>query len=152
MVAVRRFGASAALALVAAPLLLVGCAPTTPSWITVEYVVDGAERSVTMRPETVSCSELSVGGIAIVNEPVGQFTFVPATGDDPPRVRGGVAVGDDTLYVESADILFEAAGDGVFDVAASDVDAAIVENPDELEDAAETAGTLTAHLVCSPAD
>ena len=60
---------------VLAALVLAGCSSAPESAVTVSYELDGTEYSQTIHPETVTCGENGTRGVAIVDEPTGQFSF-----------------------------------------------------------------------------
>ncbi|WP_341956398.1 hypothetical protein [Microbacterium sp. LWH13-1.2] len=100
MAPLRLRSTTALLAAATMMLALAGCAPGASTGLTVTYEVDGAERTVTLDPDQITCDDGSVHGLAISNDPQGRFSI----GLDGPR-RGSVGVGSDDGLV-----LFEATG------------------------------------------
>lgn len=101
-----RLSTPAALAVSAAALLLLsGCAPT-PSWVTITYELDGAEHSVTMHPDSVTCDESSAYGGSMLESPVGIFSFLlPGTSQSGSITAG---IGPDGEPGPSVNVAFEA--------------------------------------------
>jgi hypothetical protein len=145
----RRRSAAAVVAL-ALPLVLVACVPKPlpASFITVDYELDGEARTVTMHPEGVDCSDAVIGASAVVERPVGLFTFGRAFGEGDDRLSGGVAVGEATLYVESGTVALPEVVDGVLDLPATEVTGRLADDDDPQDEGIPITGTLTAHLEC----
>lgn len=151
MAPLRRRATTAFLAAATMMLALAGCAPGASTGLTVTYEVDGAERTVTLDPDQITCDAGSVHGLAISNDPQGRFSI----GLDGPR-RGSVGVGsDDGLVLFEGTGLDLSASGTVLTVAASEGEVSLVEGwaPGDdvnvsVDDAEQYSAVLSGSISC----
>lgn len=151
MAPVRRRGLAAVLVAAVTVLALAGCSPDAATGLSVTYEVDGAERTVTLAPDQITCDEDSVHGLAISNDPQGRFSI--RLGGDR---RGSVGAGtDDGLVLFEGTGLDLSASGSTLTVGASDGEVSVVDGwrPGddvnvEPENAEQFAAVLSGSISC----
>lgn len=132
-------------------LALSGCAFGGSTGLTVTYEVDGEERTVTFKPDQITCDEDSVHGLAISNDPQGRFS-IRLSGDR----RGSVGAGSDEGLVlfEGTGLELSASG-SVLTVGESEGEVSLVEGwtPDDdvntmIDDAMQYPAMLSGSITC----
>lgn len=147
----RRRATTAVLATAALVFALAGCAPGASTGLTVTYEVDGAERTLTLDPDQITCDAESVHGLAISNDPQGRFS-IDLAGDR----RGSVGAGsDDGLVLFEATALDLSASGTVLTIGASEGQVSLVEgwSPGDdvnvgADDAEQYPAALSGSIVC----
>lgn len=132
-------------------LTLAGCAPGTATGLTVTYEVGGAERTLTLNPDQITCDADSVHGLAISNDPQGRFSIRL----DSDR-RGSVGAGsDDGLVLFEGTGLDLSASGAVLTVGQSEGEVSLVEGwapGDDVnvtaDDAEQYPATLSGSITC----
>lgn len=132
-------------------LALAGCAPGASTGLTVTYEVDGAERTLTLDPDQITCDAENVHGLAISNDPQGRFS-IGLAGDR----RGSVGAGsDDGLVLFEGTELDLSASGTVLTVGASEGDVSLVEGwapgddvNAEADDAEQYPAALSGSIIC----
>lgn len=149
-----RRASGAILAAAATVLVLAGCAPGDSAGLTVTYAVDGAERTVTLEPDQITCDADAVHGLSISNDPQGRFSIL-LDGDRRGSVGAG---GDDGLVLfEAAELDLSASGT-VLTVGPSEGEVSLVEGwapGDDVDvsadDAARYPARVSGSIVCEDA-
>lgn len=143
-------------AALALPLALTGCVGAGGgSTVTVTFEVDGAERSLTFRPDA-TCDDTGVIGLSDGGDPAGQINFGDLLLDGSPGSgSGAIEDGPGLVRFEAEEIELDRTADGVVDVAETPVDVLVFADRAESGPAYDEAdgvaadGVLTAHLVCA---
>lgn len=146
-----RRAAAAIVAAGALTLALAGCAPGAAPGLTVTYEVDGAERSVTLNPDQITCDAGGVHGLAISNDPQGRFSIGLSS---DRRASIGAGSDDGLVLFEGTDLDLSASGN-VLTVGASEGEVSVVEGwtaGDDVnvaaDDADEYPATLSGSVTC----
>lgn len=142
--------AAAFLAAAVMALTLAGCAPGAAG-LTVTYEVGGAERTLTLHPDQITCDAGSVHGLAISNDPQGRFS-VRLDGDRRGSLGAGSA--DGLVLFEGTELDLSTAGT-VLTVGTSEGEVSVVEGwapGDDVnvtaDDATQYSATLSGSITC----
>jgi len=138
------------------PLTLTACiGPGSPSTVTLTFELEGAERSLTLRPDA-HCTETGVTGLSNGGDPAGQINFLDRSLDGTlGSGSGAIEDGAGLVRFDADEIELDRTTAGVVEVAATPV--AVVVFADRAEsgpaydeaDGVPVDGVVTAHLVCA---
>lgn len=136
-------------------IILAGCAPAQESFVTIDYSVDGAEKSITMHPQAVKCDETSVSGRSSTSRPVGMFTFLRERGGEARSGTAAITDSDHVFVIDIQALDLDTSEDGTVKVAKTVGDVSISPNEGSGGKKADpqavvtVEGSLSAELHCT---